>query len=461
MHSSPDLRDRTSLPPEPVRPGGDSAAPGRCRVAVLWIDWYAYHVARYEGLRSTPELREPAGTVVGLEMVGGIGVHAGLKFREPLPEELRVETLMPGSSWTEAGQMPLARAVWRALDRLNPEVVLVPGYYTLPALAAAVWARVYGRTGVLMTESTAADHRRSAWKERLKGWLIRGLFRWAVAGGVAHVRYLRALGFPPDRIARFYDVVDNGRYREQATELRHASTAGAEGLPGTPYFLYVGRLAPEKNVDALVGVWLRYREEGGAWGLVLVGDGPSAAGLRSTVEASGYAGEVLFAGLRPSRELPPFYAFAGAFALPSTREPWGLVVNEAMASGLPVIVSDRCGCAEDLVHHGRNGLVFDPSGKPGTENELRDCLHLMSGFSAEKLAAMRTESLERIAEYSPANFGLEIARIVRSEGLRMEKAGEKRRGSGRGSGRGFGRGRGTTAAAGASGRVPRVDRRKR
>ena len=457
MHSSADLRDRTSLPPEPGGKGGDSAAPGRCRVAVLWIDWYAYHVARFEGLRSTPELREPAGTVVGLEMVGGIGVHAGLKFREPLPAELRVETLMPASSWGEAGQVRLARAVWRALDRLDPEVVLVPGYYTLPALAAAVWARVHGRTGVLMTESTAADHRRSAWKERLKGWLIRGLFRWAVAGGAAHVRYLRQLGFAADRIARFYDVVDNERYGEQATELRRSSTPAAAGLPETPYFLYVGRLAPEKNVEALVGAWLRYRAEGGAWGLVLVGDGPSAAGLRATVKASGYADEVQFAGLRPSRELPPFYAFAGAFVLPSMREPWGLVVNEAMASGLPVVVSDRCGCAEDLVRHGRNGLVFDPSGKPGTENELRDCLHLMSGFSAEKLAAMRMESIERVGEYSPANFGLEIAGIVRREGLRMETAGGKRRGSGRG----FGQGRGRTTTAGASGRAPRVDRRKR
>ena len=389
-------------------------------MAVLWIDWYAYHVARFEGLRSTPEL---AGSVMGLEMVGGIGVHAGLKFREPLPAELAVETLLPNCSWGDAGQVRLARAVWGALDRLNPEVVLVPGYYTLPALAAAVWARMRGRTGVLMTESTAADHQRSPWKERLKGWLIRGLFRWAVSGGVAHVRYLRALGFPPDRIAGFYDVVDNERYREQATELRRSSTPAKAGVPATPYFLYVGRLAPEKNVEALVRSWLRYREGGGAWPLVLVGDGPSAAGLRAMAEASAFGSEVHFAGLRGSRELPPIYAFAGCFVLPSTREPWGLVVNEAMASGLPVIVSDRCGCAEDLVIHGRNGLIFDP----GAEDELRDCLHLMSGFSVEKMAAMRTESEERISGYSPANFGREIARIVRSEEARLVPFGNQPR----------------------------------
>lgn len=395
-------------------------------MAVIWIDWYAYHVARFEGLAATPELR---GAVGGIEMVGGIGVHAGLKFREPLPAGLPVETLMPDRSWSEAGQLRLARAVWRALDRLDPEVVLVPGYYTLPAMAAAMWARVHGRTGVLMTESTAADHQRSPWKELLKGWLIRGLFRWAVAGGAAHGRYLKQLGFPADRIARFYDVVDNERFRTEAAELRRTGSPAEAGLPATRYFLYVGRLAPEKNVEALLRAWLGYREAGGGWPLVLVGDGPSAAGLRAIAGASAFGAEVHFAGLRTSRELVPSYAFAGCFVLPSTREPWGLVVNEAMASGLPVIVSDRCGCAEDLVMHGRNGLTFNPA----VESELRDCLHLMSGFSAEKLLSMQGQSLERIASYSPANFGLEIARIVRSE--RSARSGRAVAGTAGGSGR--------------------------
>lgn len=379
--------------------------PTRCRVAVLWIDWYAYHVARFEGLASTPEI---SGSVVGLEMVGGIGVHAGLKFREDLPPGLAIETLMPEASWKEAGQLPLARAVWRALDRLNPEVVLVPGYYTLPAIAAALWARTHRRTSVLMTESTAADHARSRWKEALKGLLIRTLFGWAVSGGAAHRRYLRQLGFPAERTARFYDVVDNASFRERAETLRRDHAATEFGLPAQPYFLYVGRLAPEKNIPALLASWLLYREGGGTWPLVLVGDGPSAPELRAAAERSPHGTDVHFAGLRGSGELPRFYAFAGCFVLPSTREPWGLVVNEAMASGLPVIVSNRCGCAEDLVDHGRNGLVFDPF----QPEELTECLLLLSGFSPERLAAMRSQSLERIEMFSPANFGLEIARIV-------------------------------------------------
>ena len=237
-----------------------------CRVAVIWIDWYPYHVARFRGLDADPHL---AGQVVGLEMVGGIGVHAGLKFRENLPDDLPIETLMPGKSWREANHWTLARMLWRRLSELDPEVVLVPGYYTLPALAAAVWARVHGNASVLMTESCAMDHGRVSWKEALKGAGLRLLFNWAVTGGRLHVDYLRQLGFPADRITGSYDVVDNDLFREGTARLRAETSADAP----VPSFLYVGRLAPEKNVAMLLRSWLDYRHAGGSWSLTLVGDG--------------------------------------------------------------------------------------------------------------------------------------------------------------------------------------------
>ena len=374
-----------------------------CKVAVIWIDWYAYHVARFRGLLAAPGL---AGHVCGIELVGGVGVHAGLKFREELPADLPVHTLMPESSWTEAGQFRLARRLWRFLSGLDPEVVLVPGYYTLPAIAAALWAKLHRRTSILMTESTASDHARLAWKEAGKSLLIRSLFDAAVTGGLAHRRYLQQLGFPPDRIGSFYDVVDN-RFLAEETHLLQRLPPSHYGLPSS-YFLYVGRLAPEKNVRGLLEAWLAYRGAGGAWPLVLVGDGPEAAPLRQLAANSPFADEIHFAGHKGSRELPVFYAFAGCFVLPSTREPWGLVVNEAMAAGLPVIVSDRCGCAEDLVDPGTNGLLFDPF-RPG---DLLAALHQVSASSADDLRSMRRRSSEIIARFSPDNFGLAVARLA-------------------------------------------------
>ena len=371
------------------------------RVAVIWLDWYPYHVARFRGLYSDPAL---AGHVVGIELIGGIGVHAGLKFREDLPESLPIETLMPGTGWHEAGKLALARKLWRRLSQLDPEVVLVPGYYTLPALAAALWARVHGTASVLMTESTACDHVRSAWKERLKAMGIRCLFNWAVAGGKAHVDYLLQLGFKRERIAGFYDVVDNDLFGDGTRTLRLQSTE----LRPQKYFLYVGRLAAEKNVGALLQSWMRYRENGGTWPLVLVGDGPEAAVLQEAANASSYGAHVLFPGLKSSRELLPFYAFAGCFVLPSTREPWGLVVNEAMAAGLPVLVSSRCGCAPDLVTEGLNGFTFDPANAA----TLTSLLHRVENLAPEQLTRMSEASRVIIRDYSPARFGRSVASIV-------------------------------------------------
>ena len=85
-----------------------------CRVAVIWIDWYPYHVARFAGLSDAL-----AGQVAGIELVGGIGVHAGLKFREPLPEDDAIETLMPQKSWGEVNKAEVALRLWRRLSALE------------------------------------------------------------------------------------------------------------------------------------------------------------------------------------------------------------------------------------------------------------------------------------------------------------------------------------------------------
>jgi 1,2-diacylglycerol 3-alpha-glucosyltransferase len=387
----------------------DSGLKMRIRVAVIWIDWYPYHVARFRGLWTAL-----GGQAAGIELVGGIGVHTGLKFREELPRDLPIETLLPETGWRDANQYRLAYMLWHRLSELNPEAVLVPGYYTLPAIAAAVWARIHGVPSILMTESTAYDHLRVGWKEWLKARVIGTLFTWAVTGGRDHVAYLEQLGFPAERIVSYYDVVDNDLFRDGTAALRSdpTLTPSAFSLPESPFFLYVGRLAAEKNVCTLLAGWLAYRKDGGTWPLVLVGDGPEAASLRVLAQATPYVDDIYFPGLKSSRELLPYYAFAGCFVLPSTREPWGLVVNEAMASALPVLVSSHCGCAADLVNQDVNGFVFEPMDTQTIAMELRR----MERMPSVKRLAMGRASSDMIQSFSPQRFGLSIASIAKSPG---------------------------------------------
>lgn len=382
---------------------GLKPAGSQCQVVVLWIDWYAYHVSRFRALHENPKLE---GRVVGLEMVGGTGVHKGLKFREPIPSELPVMTLFPNANWAETSKWKLAVAIWQRLNELNPQTVFVPGYYNLPALAASLWAKCHGRSSVLMTESTESDHRRIWWREALKRLLIRSMFSWAIAGGRAHRRYLQNLKFPENRIGRFYDVVDNSFFWNAAEAERVRFRAEERGLPGQ-FFLYVGRLSPEKNVAGLLDAYLRYRKGGGTWSLVIVGGGPEENSLKTKAAESAVRADIHFAGLKTSSELTPYYAFAGCFVLPSSREPWGLVVNEAMAAGLPVIVSTACGCAEDLVQDGENGWMFQCQ----SENHLAQCLREIATAPKGKLRAMAAKSREIVAQYSPTAWSEEVARI--------------------------------------------------
>jgi 1,2-diacylglycerol 3-alpha-glucosyltransferase len=372
-------------------------------VVVIWIDWYPYHVARFRGLANNPSLR---GRVTGVELVGGVGVHQGLKFREDLPTDLPVITLMPEHSWRDVSQVSVAVKLWKQISALDPEFVLIPGYYTLPGLAAAIWARVHQRTSVLMTESTAIDHKRVFWKELLKGFGMRVLFDWAIAGGRAHFDYLRQLGFKKTKIVGAYNVVDNDFFSKGADALRSAALF----QHSQPYFLFVGRLAAEKNVRGLLNSWLSYRRQGGSWPLVLVGEGPEASALKATAVASEFAAEVYFPGLKTCEQTLPFYAHAGCFVLPSTREPWGLVTNEAMAAGLPVLISDRCGCAADLVASGENGFVFPAQ----DEQSLKNLLHHVESLPLEERARMGMVSKQMIENFSPAHFGRSVEVIVRS-----------------------------------------------
>jgi glycosyltransferase involved in cell wall biosynthesis len=112
-------------------------------------------------------------------------------------------------------------------------------------------------------------------------------------------------------------------------------------------------------------------------------------------------------GFKQYEELPHYYAHAGAFIHASTTEQWGLVVNEAMASGLPVLVSNRCGCAADLVKEGENGWTFDPR----NEEQMADGMRRISADDEVRFA-MGSRSREIIRRWGPDRFAAGLSDAV-------------------------------------------------
>ena len=179
------------------------------------------------------------------------------------------------------------------------------------------------------------------------------------------------LGIAGHRIWRGYDVVDNAHFAEGAARARAEADArrAALALP-TRYFLYVGRFAPEKNLafllDAFAGACRVSAFDG--WSLVLVGSGRLKGELRARAAPLGE--RVRWIPFQQIDQLPAYYGLAEGLILPSLMEPWGLVVNEAMAAGLPVVVSRQCGCASDLVFPGVNGAIVDEKDVAGLTETL-------------------------------------------------------------------------------------------
>jgi 1,2-diacylglycerol 3-alpha-glucosyltransferase len=260
---------------------------------------------------------------------------------------------------------------------------------------------------VLMFDSTEIDLPRVRAKELVKQALVKLLFDFGFVSGQRTSDYLEKLGMDSRRIVRSYDVVDNAFFARGADHVRSTSSPEDWGLPNQ-YFLYVGRLAPEKNLEHLLCSFQRYVDEGGTWSLVLVGTGPQEEYLKSTAEKMGIKASVQFAGFKNGPELFPYYGFASCFILPSVREPWGLVVNEAMASGLPVLVSTICGCIPELVSPGVNGYSF----APGDEKDLANKLSRLASLPKDSRAAMGQTSRHIISAFSPVRWAESAVEVL-------------------------------------------------
>jgi glycosyltransferase involved in cell wall biosynthesis len=396
----------------------------RARLVIQWPSFGPYHVARLNAARSAldPE---------GVEVIGlAISDHDKAYLWSQANANQETDCVVfRGSAYAELPAVPMCHGIACALARLQPDVVAANGYSSSDALTMLAWSCAHRRGVILMSESKDDDARRIRWREWFKRCIVRR-YGAALCGGQPQRGYLLQLGMQGERIFDGYDVVDNDFFQRGADEARREPER-YRTLPGLaspePYLLASARFLPRKNLDGLLRAYARYREMAGAqqseqvWRLVILGDGVERERLCQLIAADEIAG-VTFAGVHRSEELPAYYGLASAFVHAARQEQWGLVVNEAMAAGLPVLVSDRCGCVPDLVCEGLNGFTFDPD----DEGSLARLIHRMSSGAVD-LAALGEASRRHIAAWGVERFGRGIcgawrAASRRSAALRQQEA---------------------------------------
>jgi len=300
--------------------------------------------------------------------------------------------------------------VMDALRQANPQAILCGGYNYIASWQALIWARIRNVAFLLWSESNRYDARGGlAVVELLKAEFLRNCDGFVVPGRSAK-EYLTAHNIRSDRIFTAPNAIDNDLFCSLAQATRQDATAVRRRLDlPSRYILFVGRLVPEKGVFELLRAYatldqsLRERV-----GLVYVGDGPCRVELQkqaSTVTD----GAIRFPGFAQREQLPAYYALAEMFVLPTYTDTWGLVVNEAMACGLPVIVSRVAGCASDLIQENWNGLLIPPK-------DISTLQSAMANLAArpDLCANMGAHARQHIAQYSPGAWSEAIADVVRA-----------------------------------------------
>jgi len=407
-------------------------------MAVIWAQFGPYHLARVSSLAE----KICPSVVHAIELADGTSTYDWSREGNAA----NVITLCPGSIVEELSFATVFQRVRQKLTELGVQVCLLPSYSPKQSLAALLAARSLRIRTVMMNESHAGTARATGVSAAFKRRLVR-LFDAALVGGQVHRRYFASLGMPDDRIFTGYDAVDNEHFartskvvRSQAVEFRSRYQ-----LPNH-YFLILGRLVSKKNLGVVIQAYRTFVDSNpeAKTHLVIVGSGEEGIRLRDLalnlrlpvyeksvvqsgaargLECEGSAPGVHFYGFRQIEQTPVFYSLANAFILPSIWEEWGLVVNEAMACGLPVIVSEKAGCAEDLLetaflptseavawqrnpwlrgggcHLRRNGFLFDPK-LPGS---LANALMILESFPSLR-DTMGKESERIIEKFSCANF---------------------------------------------------------
>ncbi|HEV7621630.1 MAG TPA: glycosyltransferase, partial [Flavisolibacter sp.] len=289
----------------------------------------------------------------------------------------------------------------KALSDKKPDAVAINGWSHIGALAALYWCRENGIPAIVMSESAAEDDLRVQWKEKLKRKLIR-LFGAGLVGGGKHVSYLKELGMEQENIFTGYDVVDNQYFQDTVNKVREGKDIIHGPSMPSKFFLVSSRFIYKKNLPFIIKAFAKYRQQitENKFDLVILGDGPLRSILEQMIKDLHLENAVHLPGFIQYEELPFYYAHASCLIHASTTEQWGLVVNEAMASGLPVIVSENCGCVPELVCEGVNGFTFNPL----DQKALTRIMLSISAPSCE-LSAMGAKSKEIIKDWQPIQFG--------------------------------------------------------
>jgi 1,2-diacylglycerol 3-alpha-glucosyltransferase len=354
-------------------------------------------------------------------------------FAEEVGEKdvLPWECLFPEKKMEELSAAEAGRCLNKRLEKMQPDIVLA-GAIAYPSGAAAVrWCKEKGRPVVIFDNARLEDVPRLWIVNYIKRCIYRNVDA-VISPAPSQAGAFEYWGVSKGRIFFGLNVVDNDWFAQRVTRKEEDLLQLKKELDLPSQFLLgVGRLVAKKNWLRLVQSFTALTKgmTENAWSLVLVGDGPERIKLVDYCKKHEIF-NVIIRDFASQEKLCKYYSLASALVLPSKfGETWGLVVNEAMASGLPVLVSSQCGCAESLLEDGRNGYVFPPDDNMAISNALYKFMSLeekerkemgqrsaevIKNWSLDRFSHAAFDAIEysvRLPKSSPSTFDTIIIKL--------------------------------------------------
>lgn len=381
-------------------------------IGILFKDFGPYHVARIEALADA--LKTKQSSLVAFRIYESSRNYGWITGT---PSNAQVITLGNEDASGVVEAFRVALALGKSIRKQKIDAVLLPSYSPFPNMLCVFSAKISGTKLILMNDSWKRSEKASLPGRLLKHLLVR-MFSSALVAGTPQKQFACDYGQDPSKVFLGFDVVDVKYYATQAEKWKMVPH-DALPVPGLPrrYFLSLGRFAEKKNISLLVKAYaqLRKRYPSIDISLVLVGDGEEKESLKKLVAdlqlpwrdasvsvesaATALPAAVIFYPFQQVDKTPLFFAKCEAFVLPSIYEEWGLVVNEAMACGSAVVVSEHAGCATDLVIHGVNGYQFNPASADALEAILEKFVQ-----DPDLADRMGKEGYRHIKNWGPERF---------------------------------------------------------
>jgi glycosyltransferase involved in cell wall biosynthesis len=282
--------------------------------------------------------------------------------------------LLNNTSLEEASSLRTTYYWLKYMITFKPDVINLTGYADPGTLLILIFAKIIGIKTIMTNESIYSQRLHTKSIKQYFINLYKGLILRCTDGflsyGIKSNDYLYRFGISKNRIYSFLNAFDRSKFN-----VNEVSQTNIQEKPN--YLLFVGRLSEEKNLVSLIDLARRFKADSYNCTIKIVGDGPEYNDLHDMVNRELLP--IQLEGAKNWNQLNAIYTSALAFILPSLNETWGMVANEALEMGIPVICSDVCGCADDLVINEFNGLVlndlnFSASNKDDTYNYLKSYL---------------------------------------------------------------------------------------